>query len=91
MVLGLFEGNHYEEGKIRLDPGDLLVIFSDGITEAVSQQDEEFGDDALVELIKRHNGLPPEGLLARITEEVDRFTGPVPPVDDMTLIVARAV
>jgi sigma-B regulation protein RsbU (phosphoserine phosphatase) len=91
MVLGLFEGNRYEEGKIRLDPGDLLVIFSDGVTEAVNQQDEEFGDDALVDLIKRHNGLPPEELLARITEEVDRFTGPVPPVDDMTLIVARAV
>jgi sigma-B regulation protein RsbU (phosphoserine phosphatase) len=91
MVLGLFEGNSYEEGKVRLDPGDLLVIFSDGITEAVSRQDEEFGDDALVELIRRHSGLPPEELLARITEEVDSFTGPVPPVDDMTLIVARAV
>lgn len=91
MVLGAFEGNHYEEGRIRLDPGDLLVIFSDGITEAVSQEDEEFGDEALVELIRSHNGSSPEELLARITEEVDRFTGPVPPVDDMTLIVARAV
>ncbi len=91
MVLGAFEDNRYEEGKIRLSPGDRLVIFSDGITEAVSQEDEEFGDAALVELIKKHVGSSPEELLDLITEEVDRFTGPVPPVDDMTLIVARAV
>jgi len=91
MVLGLFEENRYEEGRVALDPGDLLVIFSDGIVEAVNRQEEQFGDTTLVEVIKRNNNLPPGELLSSIVKEVDRFAGPVPPADDMTLIVARVV
>jgi sigma-B regulation protein RsbU (phosphoserine phosphatase) len=91
MVLGLFEENRYEEGRVALEKDDLLVIFSDGIVEAANRKEEQFGDAALVDVIKRNNSLPPGELLSRIAEEVDGFAGPVPPADDMTLIVARVV
>jgi sigma-B regulation protein RsbU (phosphoserine phosphatase) len=91
MVLGVFEENRYQEGRVALHPGDLLVIFSDGIVEAANRQEEQFGDTALVDLIKRNNSLPPGELLSLIAAEVDSFAGPVPPADDMTMIVARVV
>jgi sigma-B regulation protein RsbU (phosphoserine phosphatase) len=88
-ILGCFPERRWSEQEVGLEPGDLLVIFSDGIVEATNAADEQFGDDRLVDLVERNAGLDEEALMAAIVGEVGRFLGPVPPQDDMTLIVAR--
>jgi sigma-B regulation protein RsbU (phosphoserine phosphatase) len=89
MVLGLFEEKSHLEQEVRLEKGDTLIVFSDGITEAMDENGVEFGDHRLLETARKHSELPSEKIASEIMAEVGRFTGPVPPHDDMTLIVAR--
>ena len=72
----------------RLDAGDLLAIYTDGITEAFDAQDGEFGEGRLVETLHAHRHLPPRDVIAAIYDGVRRFS-PQEQRDDMTLIVAR--
>jgi phosphoserine phosphatase RsbU/P len=88
-ILGCFPERRWREEAVDLVPGDLLVVFSDGIVEATNAEDEQFGDGRLVELVRRNAGLDEESLSAVIMDEVGAFLAGVPPQDDMTLIVGR--
>ncbi|MDX1389113.1 MAG: SpoIIE family protein phosphatase, partial [Acidobacteriota bacterium] len=90
-VLGLFAGRRFEEQCVDLAPGDLLFIFSDGIVEAMNENEEEFGDDRLLAAIRKYARLGEGALLDHVLEDVGTFLGPVSPQDDITLIVARVV
>jgi serine phosphatase RsbU (regulator of sigma subunit) len=57
----------------------------------MNEHGEEFGDGRLVEVLRKHNGLPEGDLLQQVLQEVGEFLGPVSPQDDITLIVARVV
>jgi sigma-B regulation protein RsbU (phosphoserine phosphatase) len=71
------------------DPGDVLVAFSDGITEAINNVGEEFGEDRLLECIKTHRELQPKHLLERVFETVRQFSGDSTQYDDLTALVLR--
>lgn len=87
-VLGLFkEWDCYIEER-RLYAGDVLALYTDGVTEAFNAAGEEFGEDRLVEALMRHRELAPSDLLAAIVAEVKQFS-PLEQHDDITLIVAR--
>jgi sigma-B regulation protein RsbU (phosphoserine phosphatase) len=86
MVLGVLEHNVYSQTEIPLRPGDRLVLFTDGITEAGSHEGREFGDDRLVELVVANRHLPAAALLDSVFTEVSTFTRGVF-ADDATLIV----
>jgi len=89
MVLGLFEAVSYESGVARLGPGDLLVAFSDGVTETWSAEDEEFGEKRLGEyLVRERTGTAAE-LQAGLLRTLDAFAGGAKATDDRTLIVLR--
>jgi len=89
--LGMMAGTVYEEGEVILDPGDLLVIYSDGLTEARNAADEEFGPQRLQEILPRLRGLPAEESVRLVIDEVNRFLGKERPHDDLSLVVlARA-
>lgn len=88
-ILGCFPDQRYHERVVDLAPGDLLVLFSDGIVEAMDDREREFGDPTLVDAIRRHAGSDPDEVAARILDDVGRHMGKTPPHDDMTLIVAR--
>ncbi len=88
-ILGSFPEQRYHERFVDLAPGDLLVVFSDGIVEAMDEREREFGDPSLVDTIRRHAGDDPDEVAARILDDVGRHVGKTPPHDDMTLIVAR--
>ena len=90
-VLGLFADRCFREQCVELAPGDLLLIFSDGIVEAMNEDEEEFGDDRLLAAVRKHGALGEGALLERVLENVGEFLGPVSPQDDITLIVARVV
>ena len=88
-VVGLFDGMSYDESTIGMEPGDIFVAYSDGITEPENEFGE-FGEERLIELIQRHRDQP----LARISEIVtgavtDWIAGGEQP-DDVTLVLARA-
>jgi serine phosphatase RsbU (regulator of sigma subunit) len=88
-VVGLFDGMEYQRGETRLDPGDVLAVFTDGISEAWGQDDEEFGEDRVTELIKKHASLNAKELIDTIQQEVDQYTGGSRPSDDCTLVVVK--
>jgi serine phosphatase RsbU (regulator of sigma subunit) len=87
-VLGLFSAWECRTAELRLSAGDLLAIYTDGITEAFDDHDDEFGEARLVETLHAHRDLPPGDLVAAIYDGVRRFS-PQEQRDDMTLIVAR--
>lgn len=73
----------------RLEPGDLLVLYTDGFTEAPNDQREEFGEDRLEAVVLRawHEGLPPDRLMAEVDAAVEAWTGGAPRQDDLTMVV----
>jgi serine phosphatase RsbU (regulator of sigma subunit) len=87
-VLGLFADWHCRTAEHRLLPGDLLAIYTDGITEAFNDVDDEFGEARLLESLHTHRASSPPEIVAAILDEVRRFS-PQDQRDDMTLIVAK--
>ena len=85
MVLGVLEENSYSQAEMRLQSGDRLVLFTDGITEAGSHEGREFGDDRLVELVVAHRRRSASDILDAIFRDVSAFTSGVFS-DDATLI-----
>ena len=87
-VLGLFRRWDCAIEERRLCPGDTLVLYTDGITESLNDGGEEFGEQGLVDALRRRCELPPHGLVASIVDEVRQFSGREQH-DDITLIAAR--
>lgn len=75
MVVGMIDLATYEQGEVRLDPGDRVVLFTDGITEAESSDGSEFGDERLLETVVRHRSSNADGMLRGLFDEVARFAG----------------
>jgi serine phosphatase RsbU (regulator of sigma subunit) len=97
MALGVQEGNHIQGWKTRLEPGDLLVMYTDGVTEAFSPQGEVFGELRLYQTIESaatgetqaESGLAAGELLEKIDLAVQEFIGGSLPSDDLTLLVLK--
>jgi serine phosphatase RsbU (regulator of sigma subunit) len=89
VVLGLFEEGEYEQAATRLGPGDVLVVFSDGVTETWNPDDVEFGDARLAELVRQGRDLDAAALEAEILRELERFAEGTKATDDRTLIVIK--
>jgi serine phosphatase RsbU (regulator of sigma subunit)/catechol 2,3-dioxygenase-like lactoylglutathione lyase family enzyme len=87
-VLGLFKDWDCVIGERSFGPGDILALYTDGITEAFNDADEEFGEERLVTTLQRNRDLPPAGLLDAVVEEVRRHS-PREQRDDITMIVAK--
>ena len=89
VVLGLFEGATFDEAELALEPGDLLVLFSDGVTEAMNASDEEFGDDRLVDCVKNLRSREPQAVLEELMQQVKDFCGDATQSDDVTMMLVR--
>lgn len=89
-VVGLFEHVSYCQGSEVLEPGSLLVAFTDGITEAESVDGEEWGEERLIELIRRASRLSADEIARRILDAIDSFTAGAQQHDDMTLVILCA-
>jgi sigma-B regulation protein RsbU (phosphoserine phosphatase) len=88
-VLGLFKNWECAVEEVSLRPGDVLLIYTDGITEAPNLSGEEFGESRLVEILRAHPQLPVQALLSLILAAVQEFSG-ASQADDLTLLIARA-
>ena len=86
-VADVFEDAVYEAGEVRLQPGDRLVLFTDGVTEAGEPNGEEFGDDRLVAAVHATKALAATGTVDRVFADVGAYCGA--PHDDATVVVLR--
>jgi len=90
-VIGLIQGCEWTEACLSLQPGDLLVAFTDGISEAMNREDEEWGEARLIEAVGSLGTLPATEMIGRISDSADRFVAGAPQHDDMTVVVLRVV
>jgi sigma-B regulation protein RsbU (phosphoserine phosphatase) len=90
-VVGLFATAKYDQAVVQLEPGDLLLAYTDGITEPENSYGEEFGEERLLEVLRRAAHAPPETLVEEIYRSVSEWTGSPELQDDMTLLAAKAV
>jgi sigma-B regulation protein RsbU (phosphoserine phosphatase) len=90
-VVGLFPAIRYEEQTVQLRENDLLIAYTDGITEPENAYGEEFGSERLAETVLRHQNSEPKEIVAKIMEAVTTWsTAPELP-DDMTVVIARGL
>jgi serine phosphatase RsbU (regulator of sigma subunit)/predicted enzyme related to lactoylglutathione lyase len=89
-VLGLFEEWTSPIVECQLAPGDILTLYTDGVTESFDESEEEFGEDRLLAALQRNSALPPQALLTAVIDEIKKFS-PGEQHDDITLIVAKCI
>jgi len=80
---------HLVEETIALQPGDLYLLFTDGISEAMNARDDLFGETRLGQLVETHAHLPSGELRERMLREIAAFVGDAPQHDDMTMILVK--
>jgi len=89
IALSFLEDYVYEENSITLNNHDLLLIYSDGITEAMDEKENEFGVDRVFKIVSENINLSAKGLIDKIISTVNKYTGVRPQMDDMTLVVIK--
>jgi phosphoserine phosphatase RsbU/P len=87
--VGITPFGDYHEGVVTLEPGDVLVIYSDGASECLNEAGEEFGEARLIEITQKNRGRTAAGLRDRIDEALTRFQGRAKSVDDLTLVILK--
>ena len=89
LALGQFPRQVYEEQVCTLGPGDILAIYSDGVSEAQNLAEEEFGYDRLIDVMREHAAEPAEAIVDDVFKAIDRFAGDAPQFDDITLMIVK--
>jgi phosphoserine phosphatase RsbU/P len=89
LPLGIKRDAEYREGRTQLQPGDVLVIYSDGVTEAASPSGEEFGPTRLYEVVARNVEASAAGIRDRIESALTKFSQGTQAADDITLVIAK--
>src|SRR3954465_3191938 len=88
-IVGLFDSATFDEETVALQPGDWLILFSDGVSEAMSASGAEYGESRIVSLVERNKQLEPRQLLEALFADVREFTRGAPQSDDITAMVLR--
>jgi sigma-B regulation protein RsbU (phosphoserine phosphatase) len=89
LPLGIKPDAEYREGRTQLQQGDVLVIYSDGVTEAVSPTGEEFGATRLYEVVSRNIEASAAGIRDRIESSLTKFAQGTSAADDITLVIVK--
>ena len=89
MVMGILESIQYELGEITLEPGAMLALFSDGVTEASTAKGEEFGDKGLARFLETHKEKPCAEILTELVGHVRDWCGTTSLADDFTIVLLR--
>ena len=91
IALGLTDEMDLQSARMDLRPGDVLVLYTDGVTEAINDHEEEFGEQRLLSVIMENRTLPAAELLEKILNAISTFAGNRPQHDDITLLILHAV
>lgn len=90
-AVGLVEDAEFQLNEITLLPGDLLLMYTDGISEALDEQNQEFGAERLAQALREASARPVQEIPAFLRSKVERFTGGTVTTDDVTLVVCRVI
>jgi len=90
-VLGILSIAPYKEQHVDMQPGDMLVLYSDGVTEATNLAYDEYGEERFIDTLREHRKEPAAAIVQAVTKSLTDFTAGAPQADDITLVVARRV
>ena len=88
-AIGLVEDPQFHEEQIQIQPGDTLLLYTDGVTETFNDRDEQFGYERLLDLARRNMDLPAKTLIRDLQAELQDFSNHQPMADDVTIIACR--
>jgi sigma-B regulation protein RsbU (phosphoserine phosphatase) len=88
-VVGLLPGARYGQDECFLQPGDIFVAYTDGISEAMNEAEEEWEEERFIAAARAASGLPAKAMIHAVFQAADRFTGAAKQYDDMTLLVVK--
>jgi sigma-B regulation protein RsbU (phosphoserine phosphatase) len=88
-VIGLFPQSSYDEGVVELQPGDVLMAFTDGVPEALNPADEEYGEDRLKDLLRRLAHLSVDEMATAVLAELKAWIADAAQYDDLTFILLK--
>lgn len=91
LPVGLMDDASYEQGEVTLATGDVILAFSDGISEATNSKGDMWEEDEIHEVLRRHASLSSVDLLTRLIAEADAFAGDAEQADDLTVVALKAV
>jgi PAS domain S-box-containing protein len=91
IVLGAVENMEYKSRSVKIGEGDVVVMFTDGVTESINSKQELFGEKRLIEVIKKNAHQSAKEILEQILSEVRAFAADTPQADDITLLIIRGV
>jgi sigma-B regulation protein RsbU (phosphoserine phosphatase) len=89
LAVGLMPGRTYAETEWQLAPGDLVALYSDGVTEANDPEENEYSIERLIELLREKRGLTADEIVRATYESVDAFAATAPQYDDITMMVVQ--
>jgi len=89
LPLGMFHDERFTVSKVLLTPGDSILLYTDGLSEAVNKSDLEYGAERLCEIVKEHHLLPPEELISACLEDLRAFRSGTAKTDDLTIMAIR--
>ena len=87
VLLGMFDDERWEKATVQFDPGDLLVLYTDGVTEAQNADGDFFGRERLVKAVKKNSGGPAKAVRESILGKISKFVGDAPQFDDIALVI----
>ena len=90
-VIGVMEKSRYQNYEIRLEPGDELFLYTDGVPEATSSSDELYGTERMLSALNRFRDEEPEELLKKMREDIAGFAGDAPQFDDITMLCMKYI
>jgi len=90
IILGMMKDVVFETATVTIKPGDRIVMFTDGITEAMNEKEEEFGEERLKKLIQKWPNVSSQELMDKIISEVKEFSKGTPQDDDITMVILKA-
>jgi serine phosphatase RsbU (regulator of sigma subunit) len=88
-MLGLFDSASYESRTLHLDKGDILVVYSDGLTDAQNQQEEMFGEERLLRIIRQEAPSGSQAIERKFLTAIEEFTQGMPQTDDITFVIVE--
>ncbi len=91
LCLGMFPDENFTLKSIHLNPGDTVLLYTDGLTESRNPNNEEFAEEGLIRALKKHQKLPAGEMMIAILEELEDFAGDSDPMDDMTVVIIKRI
>jgi sigma-B regulation protein RsbU (phosphoserine phosphatase) len=89
MALGIVEGARYDQHSVQLNAGDFILLYTDGVTDALNAEGHEFGMESLRRVVLDHRNAPAAELVKALDQALSSFSGASAPFDDITILVAK--